>query len=36
MSYSEPSWISLYTYNKGMHGSTGGRLVAPAHVEGGG
>jgi hypothetical protein len=36
MSYHLPSWISLYTYNKGMRGSTGARLVAPAHLEGGG
>ena len=36
MSYALPSWISLYTYNKGMRGASNGALVAPASLEGGG
>jgi len=36
MSYAWPSWVSLYTYNRGMHGATGGSLVAPSTLEGGG
>lgn len=36
MNYLPPFWISLFTYCKALRGISGGRLICPAGVEGGG